>query len=93
MDPDDFIITTDSTIFNRLQTKNINVVWENVDLVKDDGSLSIYAGKNKIPYINVEAQHGHLNEQCAMMIALHEIIEEFKKQEQDYQTVAEDEQY
>jgi hypothetical protein len=51
MDPDDFILTSDTTIFNYLKEKNINAVWENVNVIKDDGSLSVYAALNNIPYI------------------------------------------
>ncbi|MDB5245806.1 MAG: hypothetical protein JWQ40_200 [Segetibacter sp.] len=80
MDPDEFILTTDSVIFNGIKEKNINAVWENVDSIRDDGSLSIYAARNKIPYLNVEAQHEHLDEQCAMLTAVQEIIKEYGKE-------------
>jgi hypothetical protein len=83
MDPDDFILTTDTTIFNLLKEKNINVVWEDVNVIKDDGSLSVYAALNKIPYINIEAQHDHIEEQRQMLIALKEIIEKYEKAELD----------
>jgi hypothetical protein len=83
MDPDDFVLTTDSTIFQRIVEKNINAVWENVDSVKDDGSLSVYAGRNKIAYINVEAEHDHVDEQCAMLAALDEIIKEYTDEKEE----------
>ncbi|MCW3108181.1 MAG: hypothetical protein JWQ09_2687 [Segetibacter sp.] len=77
MDPDDFILTTEKDIFKNVKKKNINVIWENTDLIKDDGSLSIYAGIHKIPYINVEAQHDHVEEQLSMLNALDDIIKEY----------------
>ena len=79
MDEDDFILTTDSTIFNRIAAKNINVIYEFAQNISDDGSLSVYAGKRKIPYINIEAQHDHKLEQMALLSALDEIIKEYTK--------------
>jgi len=80
MDPDDFILTTDTTIFNLLKAKNINAIWENVNVIKDDGSLSVYAALNNIPYINIEAEHDHIEEQRTMLTALKEIIERYEKE-------------
>ena len=77
MDPDDFVLTTDTTIFNLLKEKDINAVWENVNAIKDDGSLSVYAALNNIPYINIEAEHDHLDAQRAMINALKEIIDKY----------------
>lgn len=77
MDEDDFILTTDSTIYNRVAAKNINVIYEHAQSITDDGSLSVYAGKRKIPYINIEAQHDHKAEQTALLYALDEIIKEY----------------
>jgi hypothetical protein len=74
MDPDDFMLTTNYSIFKRIKERNINVVWENSKLIEDDGSLSVYAGLHKIPYINIEAEHEHLEEQVAMLNALDDII-------------------
>ena len=74
LDPDDFFITTDSTVYERLKEKNFNVVWEWSDKLKDDGSLSIYCSRNNIRYVNVEAEHGHKTEQAAMLKALMEIL-------------------
>lgn len=79
MDPDDFILTTEKHIYNRIREKNINVIWENTSLIRDDGSLSIYAGLRNIPYINIEAEHEHLEEQLAMLNALDDIIQEYSK--------------
>lgn len=80
MDADDFILTTDTTFFYRVKEKNINVVWENVDAIDDDGSLSIYAARHEIPYINVEAEHNHSQEQLSMLMALEDIIREYRRE-------------
>jgi hypothetical protein len=79
MDEDDFVLTTDTKIFNKLKTSKINAVWISHKTEADDGSLSIYCSKKKIPYINVEAEHGHTAEQERMLNALTEIINQYNK--------------
>jgi hypothetical protein len=78
-DADDFFITTDSTIYEKLKERNFNVVWEWSEKLKDDGSLSIYCNRKKIAYVNIEAEHGHAKEQAAMLEALMEILKEKTK--------------
>jgi hypothetical protein len=73
MDPDDFIITTDATIFHYIKHRKINVVLQHPK-PEDNGSLSVYAAKNKINYINVEAKHGYLEQQIKMLEALKDLI-------------------
>jgi hypothetical protein len=80
MDADDFILTTDTSLFSRIKEKNINVVWENIDAIKDDGSLSVYAARHNIPYINVEAEHEHSEEQLRMLMTLEDIIKEYRQE-------------
>jgi hypothetical protein len=43
----------------------------------------VYAGRNKIAYINVEAEHDHVDEQCAMLAALDEIIKEYTDEKEE----------
>ncbi|MEP6512914.1 MAG: hypothetical protein ABJA79_03545 [Parafilimonas sp.] len=78
MDADDFFLTTEQSIFDFLKEKKMNVVFELPDTVLDDGSLSIYCNKNKIPYINVEAQEDHFTQQLQMLETLREIIKQYK---------------
>lgn len=80
MDADDFILTTDISLFNRIKRKNINVVLENVNAIEDDGSLSVYAARHNIPYVNVEAQHEHSEEQLALLRLLEDIIKEYREE-------------
>ncbi len=75
MDEDDFIVTTDSLLFESIKQLNINVVLQDNKRATDDGSLSIYAAKKGIPYINVEAQQGHYEEQLRMLEALKDLIQ------------------
>jgi hypothetical protein len=73
-DNDNFFITTDSTLFERLKEKNFNVVLEYSNRLKDDGSLSIYCKRNGIRYVNVEAEHGRQKEQELMVRTLIDIL-------------------
>ena len=79
MDEDDFILTSDKQIFAAVKAKKINVVWENVKVIKDDGSMSVYASKHGIPYINIEAEHGHFVQQLQMLLALEDIFRKYEK--------------
>lgn len=76
MNPHDFILTTENYIFHYLKKNRINVVLQ-VNTPVDDGSLSVYAARNKISYINIEALHVHLNEQVKMLEILKEIIVQY----------------
>ncbi len=66
MDPDDLILVTDPAFFNFLKQQNINVVLQSPS-GPADGSLSVYAQVNKIPYFNIEVQHGHLEENIRLI--------------------------
>ena len=75
MDADDLILVTDRNVFNRLKKENVNVILQS-NQAPDDGSLSVYAMQNKIPYINVEVQHGHFEENLRLIeIAIKALFE------------------
>ncbi|WP_432708680.1 hypothetical protein [Pedobacter sp.] len=77
MDNDDLVIVTDLALFNRLKLDNINVVLQSVD-APDDGTLSVYSMKKNIPYINVEVQHGHFDENLRLIkIATKALLETY----------------
>lgn len=78
MDPDDFVLVTEPFFFNYMKSLNINAVLQN-NLTADDGSLSVYAGQKKIPYINVEVQHRHLEENLRLINAVYGMIQEYRK--------------
>lgn len=65
-DTDDYFVVTEQEDFNKLKSLNKNVVLE-PDNPSDDGSLSVYCKKQKIPYINIESQHKHKEIQAEMM--------------------------
>jgi hypothetical protein len=82
MDADDLILVTELELFNKLKAANVNVVLQSENAA-DDGSLSIYAMNKKIPYLNVEVQHGHLEENLRLIEigikALHEAYPDIKQ--------------
>ena len=66
-DPDDFFFVTDLGLFEFFRGRGFNVVLQDNENVTDDGSLSVLAGRRGIPYINVEAEEGHLQQQLEML--------------------------
>ncbi|MFT5820892.1 MAG: hypothetical protein ACI8ZM_002140 [Crocinitomix sp.] len=66
-DPDDFIYTTDAYFFNAFKKLGVNVILQDNKGYVNDGSLSVYCGKNEIPYINIETQKGHFDAQMRLM--------------------------
>lgn len=77
IDPDDYFVVTEQEDFDKLKNLNKNVALE-PDNPKDDGSLSVYCKKNKIPYINIEAQHYHKDIQAEMMKIVFELLKDKK---------------
>lgn len=69
MDPDDFFLVTERGLFDRLRALEFNVVLQSAT-PSDDGSLSVYC-QGRLPYVNVEAEFGHLAEQTRMLEAVH----------------------
>jgi hypothetical protein len=66
-DPDDFFYVTHPPFFEKLRAAHCNVVLQNNQILRDDGSLSVFAGRRGIPYMNVEAENGHLAAQMQMI--------------------------
>ncbi len=75
-DTDDFFFVTDRRLFEALKQARMNVVLQDNQRVTDDGSLSVYCGQRGIPYVNVEAQHEHGEQQVNMLETLWKIIED-----------------
>lgn len=66
-DPDDFFFTTSQTLFEQARSAGFNAVLQHQRAPTDDGSLSVLAARKGIPYVNAEAQHGHLRKQKRML--------------------------
>lgn len=73
-DPDDFFFVTGAPLYQRLRDAGLAVVQQNDATATDDGSLSVWAARVGVPYVNVEAQHGHLEQQAAMIDRLAELL-------------------
>lgn len=73
-DPNDFFFVTDVDIYDGLRAEGFNVVLQDNEQATDDGSLSVYAANQGLPYANAEAQHGHHEAQVDMLIALGEVL-------------------
>ena len=67
-DKDDFYFVTEYPILDQLCVGQYHAVMQSNSRMTDDGSLSVYCGRLGIPYINVEAQHGHLFRQVNMLL-------------------------
>ncbi|HRZ43385.1 MAG TPA: hypothetical protein P5228_11860 [Bacteroidales bacterium] len=74
IDPDDFFYVTDPEHFRILRNAGFNVVLQSCDMSTDDGSLSYWCVRNRIPYVNIEAEHLHHTEQLFMLDVLYDLI-------------------
>ncbi len=77
MDPDDMVIVTDMRFFEYLRAKDINVIYQSEN-GPDDGSLSVYATMHKIPYLNIEVQHGHVETQAMLITEVSAMLRAMK---------------
>ena len=62
----EFFVVTDKSDYKMLAEKRYNVVLQNDNPV-DDGSMSVYAQKKGIRYVNSEAKLGRVKEQIHML--------------------------
>lgn len=69
-DTDDFFLTTDAVLYELLADKKFNTVLQDNKRCTDDGSLSVYCGKNNIRYVNCETEHGKTEQYYLMLKAL-----------------------
>ena len=74
-DPDDFFFVTERTVFDALKRRGYNVVLQDNRRVTNDGSLSVYCGKTNVRYVNIEAEHGHRQEQTQMVLDLKLVLD------------------
>ena len=66
-DPDDFFITTDEGIFISMKEAGYNIMLQDNINAREDGSLSVYCGKRKMSYVNLETEHGKVMQYKTMM--------------------------
>ena len=77
LDVDDFYLTTDDNLFERLKAQNYNTVLQSANGAADDGSLSVYCAKVNRNYINIETQFDHIEEQQMMLYVLEKVLKDF----------------
>jgi len=73
-DPDDFIYTTVEAYYIKFKEAGLNVILQDNDKCVNDGSLSVWCGQRNIPYVNIEAQKGHYDEQMKLTKIVVEIL-------------------
>lgn len=74
IDEDDFFFVTTEWLYVELRDGGYNVVMQHPGTVTDDGSLSVLAADRRIPYANVEAEHGHFELQEEMLTFLRKVL-------------------
>lgn len=73
----DFFYVTDRRFFDYLKARDFNVTLQDDTNVPDDGSASVYFARKVIPYLNIEADHSHLDEQIEMVRIAREMVQHF----------------
>jgi hypothetical protein len=69
-DADDFFLTTDNSLYEKLADKGYNTILQDNKYCTEDGSLSVYCGKKNIRYVNCETEDGKAEQYYEMMKAL-----------------------
>ena len=67
--PQDFFLVTRRALFDALGARGFNVVLQS-EQPADDGSLAVWFQRQGRAYVNVEALHGHVQEQQRMLAAV-----------------------
>lgn len=75
--PDDFFYVTDRRFFDYLKKREFNVTLQDNARVPDDGSLSVYFARKGIPYLNIEAEMSHLEQQTEMVRITRQMLDAF----------------
>ena len=74
IDHDDFIYVTKRLFYDYFVICNQNTILQNQH-PSNDGSLSVWAAQKNIPYINIEAEHGHVEAQKSMIILSYQMLQ------------------
>lgn len=69
-DADDFFLTTDDALYEKLVDKGFNTILQDNKNCTEDGSLSVYCGKKNTRYVNCETEHGKTGQYYQMMQTL-----------------------
>jgi hypothetical protein len=77
-DADDFFLTTDNDLYEKLADKGFNTILQDNKYCTEDGSLSVYCGKKNIRYVNCETEHGKTEQYYEMIKALAAVLPDNK---------------
>lgn len=66
-DTDDFFLTTDNSLYEKLADKGYNTILQDNKYCTEDGSLSVYCGKKNVRYVNCETEHGKTEQYYEMV--------------------------
>ena len=77
-DTDDFFLTTDTDLYEKLADKGYNTILQDNQNCTEDGSLSVYCGKRNIRYVNCETEHGKSDQYHQMMKTLIVVLDDKK---------------
>src|SRR3546814_14304574 len=66
MDADDFIVVTNGRLYRFYNKRGINVVLQS-NSPQDDASLPVYPEQQQIPYVKMQAQERHREQQNNMI--------------------------
>ena len=78
----DFFYATDKRFYDYLKARDFNVTLQDNKNAPDDGSLSVHFARKGIPYLNIEAEMGHLSNQIEMVNVEREMVAEIIPQSQ-----------
>ncbi|HYH55515.1 MAG TPA: hypothetical protein VD772_02825, partial [Anseongella sp.] len=78
LDTDDFVFVTEPYFYDYLEKRDVNVVLQDPH-APNDGSLSVYAAMQGIPYVNIEVQDGHFREHRELIDTVAGMVMEFMK--------------
>ena len=73
-DADDFFLTTDNELYEKLADKGYNTILQDNKNCAEDGSLSVYCGKKNVRYVNCETEHGKSGQYFQMMKTLFAVL-------------------
>ena len=77
-DADDFFLTTDNDLYEKLADKGFNTILQDNKNCTEDGSLSVYCGKKSIRYVNCETEHGKVEQYYKMLKVLLDVLPQDK---------------
>lgn len=69
----DFFVTTDRSVFNKIKEKKYNVVLLSLRS-RDDGSLAVYCSRMHRNYVGIETERGHEAQQESMVAVISELL-------------------